>query len=97
MIESRADVCRWCGGMGRVADDICRPCGGRGQSVEMSAADLLDAVGNVAEQVADMRDAALRATLAFRGLLPYLPKFPVATEQRVRQALRTLEQVAHGG
>lgn len=86
MEATGTDVCRWCSGFGRMADDVCRPCSGTGAAVGWW--DGLEPDG--------LQEAVRRAKISLRGLLPYLPKFPAATEQRVRQAMRSLEEVAHG-
>jgi len=90
--------CDPCGGSGRFADDWCRGCAGMGHRTRDDAdlAMMADAVSKAAADISELRVAALKAATAFRGLLPYLPRFPPEAELRVRQALRALEGVACG-
>lgn len=93
-------TCDKCKGLGRIADDWCRDCGGIGYHgsgrTVAGTMELAEAISAAAGEIFALRDAAQKAALSFRALLPLLAEFPPEAEQRVRQALRALDEVVRG-
>jgi hypothetical protein len=91
--------CQTCMGRGRLGDDWCRPCFGRGfhtNSPTPALLELTEAIGNAAAELTELRTACAKALAALRGVMPYFSQLPAETEQYVRRAVKTLQELARG-